>query len=437
MSLEKPPQEGNGKKFLFVSDIGCVGDLAYQVKLEGHQVRYQILNKWEKSVSDGFVDKIDNWENHVDWADVIVFDDIGFGSQCEQLRKKGKAVVGGTPFSDKLELDRDLAQEELQKCGINILPKWDFSSFDEAIRYVTANPGRYVIKPNGKAQNDKVLSFVGEDEDGKDLVSMLERYKKGWGGKIRRFQLQKYVAGVEVAIGGFFNGKEFFQPTCINFEHKRMFNDNIGPTTGEMGTAMFWADPNFIYRETLGKYEKRLAEIGFVGYFDINCIVNHRGIYPLEITPRFGYPTLNIQMDGILSKWGDLLEAMANKNPFNLKTRKGFQVGVVVAVPPYPYDDPGTFSKFSDEAVIMFKKPIPNGLHHCDIRIEDGDWKLTGSSGYALVVTGSGPTMPDARKEAYNRVKNIILPNMFYRTDIGSRWAKDGDLLRTWGMLAA
>jgi phosphoribosylamine--glycine ligase len=429
--------DGTGKKFLFVSDIGCIGDLAAQVKSEGNPVRYCIQDKHERNVSDGFVDKVDDWEKHVDWADVIVFDDIGFGSVAERLRKEGKAVVGGTPASDRLELDRDLAQEELKNAGVNTLPCWDFSSFDEAIKFVKSNPGRYVVKPNGKAQNDKVLSFVSEQEDGLDLVNILERYKAGWGGKIRRFQIQKYVQGVEVAIGAFFNGIEFIQPACINFEHKRMFNDEIGPTTGEMGTAMFWAGSNRLYTETLKKFEKRLAEIGFIGYFDINCIVNARGIYPLEITPRFGYPTINIMMEGVASRWCDLLHAIANRQPFQLKTQRGFQVGVVVAVPPYPYDDPDTYEKLSDDAVIIFKKQPLNGIHHCDIKIVDGDWRVTGQSGYVLVVTGSGPTMPDAQREVYNRIKNIILPNMFYRTDIGNRWTKDGDLLHTWGYLSA
>ena len=425
------------KKFLFVSEIGCVGDLAYAIRQEGHEVRYCILDKYEKSVSDGFVDKVEAWEKHADWADVIVFDDIGFGSTAEKLRRAGKAVVGGTPTSDKLELDRDFAQEELKKAGLTTLPCWDFSSFDDAVKFVKSNPGRYVIKPNGKAQNDKVLSFVGQEDDGLDIVTMLERYKNGWGGKIRRFQLQKFVSGVEVAIGAFFNGKEFVLPACINFEHKRMFNEEIGPTTGEMGTFMFWAGPNRLYNETLKKYESRLAEIGFIGYFDVNCIVNGRGIYPLEITPRFGYPTINIQLEGILSRWGDFLAALANRQPFNLRAAKGFQLGVVVAVPPYPYDDQDTFDKFSDDAVIMFKKNGVNGVHHCDVRLVDGDWRLAGSSGYALVVTGSGPTMNDAKLQAYNRNKNIILPNMCYRTDIGDRWNNDGDRLHGWGMLAA
>jgi phosphoribosylamine--glycine ligase len=43
--------------------------------------------------------------------------------------------------------------------------------------------------------------------------------------------------------------------------------------------------------------------------------------------------------------------------------------------------------------------------------------------------------MQEARREAYNRVKNLIIPNMFYRTDIGERWQRDGDLLQTWGYL--
>src|SRR5204862_1182967 len=95
-----------------------------------------------------------------------------------------------------------------------------------------------------------------------------------------------------------------------------------------------------------------------------------------------------------------------------------------------------TFDKFSDDAVIIFKKQT-NGIHHGDIRVVEGDWHVAGSTGYALVVTGSGQTMPEAQREAYARIKNIILPNMFYRTDIGDRWTTDGDLLQSWGLLAS
>ena len=46
---------------------------------------------------------------------------------------------------------------------------------------------------------------------------------------------------------------------------------------------------------------KDLADLvqGYVGYIDVNCIVNGNGIYPLEFTSRFGYPTISIQQAGM------------------------------------------------------------------------------------------------------------------------------------------
>ncbi len=423
-------------KFLFVSRSALIHDLAWEVGKEGHEVKYYIQSRTDKDVADGFVAKCDDWEKECEWADVVVFDDNDYGQHAERLRKAGKPVVGGSVYTDRLEDDRDFGQVEMRAAGLTTLPNWDFDGFDAAIDFVKKNPDRYVVKPNGKAQNDKVLSFVGQEDDGRDILMMLERYRKSWGAKIKSFQLQQYVAGVEVAIGAFFNGRDFIGPSCINFEHKRMFNDDIGPSTGEMGTSMFWSAAPAFFAATLARLKDRLAPTGYTGYFDLNCIVNARGIHPLEFTSRFGYPTINIQLEGILSKRGELLLALARGEPFNLRTKRGFQVGVVVGVPPFPFVDHEAFRKYSEEAVVIFKKETYEGIHPCDVKLVDGDWILAGTSGYALVVTGSGSTMDDARREAYGRMKNILIPNMFYRTDIGERWHRDGDLLQTWGLLA-
>jgi phosphoribosylamine--glycine ligase len=434
--------EGNGKSerpagrsILVVSRVGCVGDLCRQLLTEGNRVRYFIESRADKDVSDGFVEKVEDWKAHRAWADLVIFDDSDFGKDAEALRRDGKAVVGGTPYSDRLEDDRDFGQEELRSAGLTVLPSWTFSGFEEAIQFVKAHPDRYVVKPSGSAQDEKVLSYVGQEDDGHDITAILERYKRGWSKQIKQFQIQKFASGVEVAVGGFFNGKEFLLPVCVNFEHKKMFNGDIGPATGEMGTSMFWVGDGPLYRETLAKMAARLAPAGYVGYFDINCIATPRAIYPLECTPRFGYPTLCIQMEGVLSKWGDFFHALAQGQSPALRTKKGFQVGVVIAVPPFPFDDAGAFKKYSEGAVVVFKKPMTEGLWPGDIKLVDGDWVLTGETGYALVCTGSGATMEDAMREAYSRVRNVVIPNMFYRTDIGERWRRDGDLLRTWGYL--
>lgn len=427
---------GGPTKFLFVSTYGQTLELAWQVQKEGAEAKLWIQSKADSHVGDGFVPKVDDWQQFKEWADVFVFDDVAFGGICDELRKQGRFVVGGTAYSDRLELDRDFGQSEMKAAGMNVLPYWDFDSFDAAIDFVQKNPDRYVVKPNGKAQNEKVLSYVGQEDDGKDIATMLSFFRRGWGSKIKGFQLQKFASGVEVAVGAFFNGKDFILPACINFEHKRLFNDDIGPSTGEMGTSMFWSNENTLYRDTLAKFRDRLAAVNYVGYFDINCIANYRGIVPLEVTARFGYPTFNIQMEGVLSKWSEFLSAIARGQPFHLRTKRGFQVGVVVAVPPFPFEDPAAFRKYAEDAIVVFKRAMPEGIHPCDVKLVDGDWRLTGISGYALVVSGSASTMIDARKEAYNRVKNILIPNMFYRTDIGERWIRDGDLLQSWGFLS-
>jgi phosphoribosylamine---glycine ligase len=422
-------------KFLFVSPEALSIDLAYRVQQENNDVKFFVQSDTEKDVGDGFVEKVTVWDNLVDWADVIIFDDIGFGKVAEKLRSEGKRVIGGSSYTDRLENEREFGQQELAKAGVSVLANWNFSDFDEAIKFVQGNPQRYVIKPSGRAQNEKELLFVGQEEDGNDVIDVLAHYKKNWSNKIRIFQIQKYASGVEVGVGAFFNGKDFVNPININFEHKRLFPGEIGPSTGEMGTSMMWSQKNKIFDMTLAKMKDRLVEAKYCGYIDINCIANSKSIYPLEFTSRFGYPTISIQMEGVTSEWGKSLYSMAGGEVSDIRTKRGFQVGVVVAVPPFPFNDERTFKKYSEDAAILFKKNSTDGVHLGEVKKVENDWRVAGRSGYCLVVTGSGLTMEDARNQAYNRVSNIMIPNMFYRTDIGKRWTRDSDLLQSSGFL--
>ena len=93
---------------------------------------------------------MDNWKKLCRWADVVVFDDIGFGAEADSLRAKGKLVVGGSKYTDKLEEDREFGQNEMKRVGMLILPHWDFADFDSAIEFIKKNPGGYVFKPSGQ-----------------------------------------------------------------------------------------------------------------------------------------------------------------------------------------------------------------------------------------------------------------------------------------------
>ncbi|MBI2282017.1 MAG: phosphoribosylamine--glycine ligase, partial [Bacteroidetes bacterium] len=402
---------------------------------EGNKVKLFIDYKPASEIGIGFVPKVKDWKKHVEWADIIIFDYTGYGKVATELRDAGKLVIGSTVYTDNLELERGFGQDELKKHKIKTLPFKEFTNFHDAIAYVETNPNSYVIKPSGETQDYKQLLFVGKEEDGADIIRVLKAYKKSWGNEMGSFQLQRKVSGVEISVAAYFNGKEFLKPINITFEHKKLFPKELGVSTGEMGTSMFWTNDSPIFDATLKKFESTLAKDNFVGHIDINCIVNSNGIYPLEFTSRVGYPQLQIQRAGINEPFGNFLYKLARGEKFKIKTKMGFQVGAYIVVPPFPYEDKKTFNLFSKDAVVVIRKEMKEGVHPMHLKKINNEWLITGDSGIALLVTGTGLTMKDAQKTMYNKINNIIINNSYYRTDIGDRWFNDSDKLWAWGLL--
>jgi len=118
-----------------------------------------------------------------------------------------------------------------------------------------------------------------------------------------------------------------------------------------------------------------------------------------------------------------------------LRVKSGFQIGVRIVVPPFPFDDNETFESFSRNAAIIFKKPPNDEYHIEDVKQLNGQWVVAGTSGVILIVVGLGQTMKQAQAQVYSRIKNVLIPNMYYRTDIGDRWDEDSDRLHNWGIL--
>ena len=125
-------------KFLFVSYEGLIADIAWQVVKEGHEAKLWIQDPALQEIGDGFVPKAKDWKRELDWADAVVFDDVlgGMGGMADEMRAAGKAVIGGSPYTDRLEEDRAFGQQELKAAGVSIIPQENFTSFDEAIAYV-------------------------------------------------------------------------------------------------------------------------------------------------------------------------------------------------------------------------------------------------------------------------------------------------------------
>ncbi|OPY78769.1 MAG: phosphoribosylamine--glycine ligase [Syntrophorhabdus sp. PtaU1.Bin153] len=127
-----------------------------------------------------------------------------------------------------------------------------------------------------------------------------------------------------------------------------------------------------------------------------------------------------------------------------MKWQSGFGLVVQIAVPPFPYVI--LDKEYSSEGLrILFSEKLNeeerSSLHLNDVlqrKNESGDreYVLQGMEGYALCVTGIGRTVPEARDKAYGLINKIIIPKMFYRTDIGLQFMeRDGARLRDWGYM--
>lgn len=434
-------------KVLFISAELIGSAIVHQLIRERNEVKLYIDHEDRKDCFTGFVEKTNDWRAELEWVGedgLIVFDDVIFGGVQDELRKKGYSVFGGDSKSDKLELDRQFFQERLSEYGLPILPSYDFQTADDAIDFVNRNRGMWVLK---QSSHISMLNHVGQRDDAQDVLDMLQIYKKK---NISPIQVQKKVVGVEVAVGRQFNGIDWVGPVRVNFEHKQLCNDDIGPLTAEMGT-LAWCDSsedNKLFVNTLAKFKGYLQQIKYKGDVDINCIVNDEGVWPLEATMRFGTPTTELYIELYKSSWASLLKDVSDGKPHNVQYENGYGMVVSIAVPPFPYG-PETFGNSeiitNTGATITFTEKLSDeekaSIHYEEVSVEkdlEGNELpyLSGKHGFALYVTGHGSTVEEAQKRTYELIDKIIIPKMFYRTDIGNKFIReDHENLKKWGWI--
>jgi phosphoribosylamine--glycine ligase len=246
---------------------------------------------------------------------------------------------------------------------------------------------------------------------------------RGGAGVPAGYILMEHVQGVEMGVGAFFDGEAFLAPACLDWEHKRFFAGDMGELTGEMGTVATFDRSRRFFELTLARIAPLLREHGHVGYVNLNTIVNADGIWPLELTCRFGYPGFAVLEPLQEIGWGELLGAVAQRSALSFAARPGFSVGIVLTTPPFPYtrrqiDEPVglpvLFDRTLDEADLR-------NIHYGEVGMADGELVTSGLYGWSMVVTGVGATIAAAQAAAYRRAGRVLIPSVRYRLDIGDR----------------
>ena len=233
----------------------------------------------------------------------------------------------------------------------------------------------------------------------------------------------EHVAGVEVGIGAYFDGRNFLEPACLDWEHKRFFPGELGELTGEMGTIVTYRGAEALFSRTLAHIGDQLAKSGYCGYINLNTIVNDAGIWPLEFTSRFGYPGYAICEALHREGWDIIFTKMLRGNGERIDTRDGYAAGVVLTVPPFPYHY--GYDALSKGLPITLAADCAaddlRALSFAEVERRNGQLLTSGTQGYVGVATGVGESVSIACGQAYALAAKVVVPNLRYRNDIGKR----------------
>jgi phosphoribosylamine--glycine ligase len=428
-------------KILVIDSQAASLDWTMRCMADGHKVKWYVPpDEKVKNVGKGIVERVDDPSDWYRWADMIFFsDNTKYILYADAWRKQGIPVISASAETADWELDRDMGQKVMQTAGIDVPPFKPFTDYDAAIAYVKKTMGRFVSKPSGSA--DKALSYCSKSPE--DMVYMLERWKKL--SKLKTpFVLQEFIAGTEMAVGAWFGPGGFSRGWCENWEFKKLMNDDKGVATGEQGTILRYVAKSHLARKVLQPLEDALAKAKYVGYIDVNCIIDDEGNpWPLEFTMRPGWPTFNIQQalhEGDHATW--LMDLWEGKDAQNWKMNT-VAAGVVLSIPDYPYSHL-TRKEVNGVPLYGVTPAIEPYLHLCEMQKGEAPHRegetiankpcFTTAGDYVLVVSGTGQSVSEATRQSYKRLEKLSLPNSpMYRTDIGNRLKQQLPLLQSNG----
>lgn len=426
-------------KILLIDERGLMADFAMRSQDAGHEIRWFIRrHRMTEHIGKGLLvgksKLVDEFHSWMRWADIVVLsDNTKYLTEIDHWRKREDIlVIGSSTASAAWELDRNAGQDLMKKCGLKVASYKEFFDYDSAIAYVKKEGREFVSKPCGD-EEDKSLSYVAKSPA--DMVYMLERWKKAKRHK-GSFILQERVRGTEMAVGGWFGPGGFIKGWHENWEFKKLMAGDTGPATGEMGTVVRAVAKSKLADLVLKPFEAELHKLEYVGYVDVNCIIDDKGVpYPLEFTMRPGWPTFNIQtamLTGDPAEWlADLAMGVNRSCPFVLDD---VAVGVVMAIPDFPFS---LFTRKDVHGIPIYGIKSSNraGVHPCEVMQGEAPHNVNGkvvtrpclvSAGdYLLVGSGLGASVQEARRNAYKVLESIEVPNSpFWRPDIGERLRK-------------
>lgn len=364
---------------------------------------------------------------------------------ADRFAAAGHAVFGPTQAAARLETSKAFAKALMARMQVPTAGYRVAATPDEAraaIDELSGQPAQggaqgnllanlsshVVLKADGLAGGKGVIVPDTREEALAAVDALMLEGKAGDAG--RTLVIEERLEGPEVSCFFICDGTSAV-PLVSAQDHKRIFDDDLGPNTGGMGAfapspLLTPALDAIIHERIVSPVLRGLAEDGtpFRGFLYAGLMLTAAGPKVIEFNVRFGDPEAQVVLPMIESDLAPLLldasrGRLSAESSAALKISARPHVGVVLASRGYPESaEKGQAIEGLSEA-----SRVANVLvFHAGTKRKDDE--IVTDGGRVLCVVGRGDDYRTAIARAYEGVGRIRFEGMQIRRDIGQKALK-------------
>ena len=331
----------------------------------------------------------------------------------DAMNAAGIKAFGPTKAAAQIEASKKFAKDLMLKYNIPTAGYKVFDNYNEAIKYVKSSSIPTVLKYDGLAAGKGVVVAMTLEEADEALKDMLLDDKFGHG----KVVIEDYLEGPEFSFMCFVDNENVY-PLEMAQDHKRAYDNDLGPNTGGMGAYSplpFITNEDYEYalNEIMIPTAKAMVNEGvpFKGVLYGGLMKTKNGIKVIEFNARFGDPETEVVLPRLTSDIYDAFLAIVDGNAPKLEWEECYTIGIVLASKGYPGDYKKGF---------VIENADSDDIYHMGTKIDDNGNLIT-NGGRVLFAVAKGDTLEEANKKANALVNEIKCDNLFHRTDIGAK----------------
>ena len=342
----------------------------------------------------------------------------------DRFRAAGRRVLGPLRAAAQLECSKAFAKSFMARHAIPTARYQICESSAQARAIVAAGALGFplVVKADGLAAGKGVVVAADRGEADAAIRAAMDEQQFGAAGA--RVVLEECLVGPEVSFFALSDGSRAIPITSAQ-DHKRIFDDDLGPNTGGMGAfapspLLDAASCDAIMARIIDPVLRGMREEGteYRGFLYAGLMLTAAGPQVIEYNVRFGDPEAQAVMPLVAGELMPLLMAAAEGDlgGRRIELEQGVSAAVVLASANYP----GAVRSGAAIGGLEQASQMP-GVTVFHSGTMAADRQIVTNGGRVLTVVGTGATYQDAITRAYGGVARISFAGMQYRRDIGRK----------------